>query len=370
MRSRLSLRPEDELLLCCARRRPDASETKRIRELLQPSLDWAYLKERACRHRLLPLLFYNIKASQPEPVISQHLASFQQEFLTNAWLTQLHKQELIKLIELFKTHGLRAMAVKGVALTAAIYDDLALRQAGDLDILVAERDFQHASLLLRNEGYKPTHLTTVNERLAAQSFHDQHYVRINNGRSICVDLHRHIMPAYFIFPSDFEALWECRQQLQLGDKTVAGLAPNDLLLYLCVHGARHAWPNLSSLCDVAGLIGIYQDELEWPEVLERAEAYRNQRMLLVGLRLAHDLLGVDLPEFVRVKAESDRVVTMLTRQVRDRLLFHKKPGSLMEILGRSAFRLRIMDTNQDRLRYIRYHIRLKAKTSLAKVRSK
>ncbi len=52
--------PEIELLLCCARTEIDENKASRVRELAEGSLDWEGLCGQALRHRLLPLLYWNL----------------------------------------------------------------------------------------------------------------------------------------------------------------------------------------------------------------------------------------------------------------------------------------------------------------------
>ena len=49
----------------------------------------------------------------------------------------------------------RALAFKGVALSAQAYGDFSLRGAGDLDVLVAPEDLERAHGVLRSAGWAP-----------------------------------------------------------------------------------------------------------------------------------------------------------------------------------------------------------------------
>ena len=91
-------------------------------------------------------------------------------------------------------------------------------------------------------------------------------------------------------------------------------APEDLLLALCIHGSKHLWERLAWICDIAGLIESQQD-LNWRQLIARARATGSERMLFMGLRLAVDLIGAQLPTEVETEIKADPVVTSLSGDV-------------------------------------------------------
>src|SRR2546425_5642680 len=86
------VRPEDELLLCCARTHIDAARAERIRALLQHNLDWAYLHQAAYAHMMRPLLYWHLRITCPEAVPKTAMdylqESFQQNLRYNRHLTK------------------------------------------------------------------------------------------------------------------------------------------------------------------------------------------------------------------------------------------------------------------------------------------
>ena len=70
-----NLRPEIELLLCCARVHLDSERAERMRELLQRNIDWEYLLRMATRHGMMPLLYWHLKAhcadAVPQEILDQ-----------------------------------------------------------------------------------------------------------------------------------------------------------------------------------------------------------------------------------------------------------------------------------------------------------
>ena len=100
----------------------------------------------------------------------------------------------------------------------------------------------------------------------------------------------------------------------LAGMPVWNLRPEDRLIILCMHGSRHQWARLSWLCDIAMLVEKYP-ELNWEEIEAIAQHWGSQRMLYLGLHLAHILLEVSLPKVILRYIEADSAVAQLRREV-------------------------------------------------------
>src|ERR1700730_6947193 len=80
--------------------------------------------------------------------------------------------------------------------------------------------------------------------------------------------------------------------------TVAGqkfrrLSHQDLMLVLCVHAAKHAWMQLSWLCDIVQLARSRSPD--WEALRAQATRLGIERIVAVSFLLAHKLLGASLP---------------------------------------------------------------------------
>src|SRR5262249_44014688 len=129
------MRPEDQLLLYCARTCAGAGNAAHIRALVQADINWSYLLQTTQTHPVAPLLYWNLKNTCPDAVpqsiLDQLLADFHANTHDNLFLTA----ELLKLLALLAAHDIPAIPFKGPVLAAQVYRNLALRQFYDLDIL-------------------------------------------------------------------------------------------------------------------------------------------------------------------------------------------------------------------------------------------
>jgi hypothetical protein len=127
-------------------------------------------------------------------------------------------------------------------------------------------------------------------------------------------------------------------------------APEDLLVVLCFHGARHMWERLAWLCDVHRL--LQTEEIHWDRAFARAQRFGARRALGLGPWLCHRTLDAPLPADVLNRVRTDRTVMPLADEVHERL-FRDFLGPSFS-LGRQfhRFQLRCMDRRHDQARYL------------------
>src|SRR6266545_745263 len=149
------MRAETELLLCCARSSIDNARAERIRALIRGGMDWAYLLRQADLHAVMPLLCWHFTHNCPDAIPRPILEQLRDYFHSNARSNLLLTEELLRLLDLLATHGVRAIPFKGPALAASLYGNIALRRFCDLDLLVHTNEVSKARDLLISEGYRP-----------------------------------------------------------------------------------------------------------------------------------------------------------------------------------------------------------------------
>lgn len=315
-------RPEHELILCCARNYIEAERVDQIKALLGKDIDWVYLLETATRHKIMPLLYWSLNSTYPEGVPKDILATLRNYFYANAQRNLFQTRELLNLLNLLGSNEIRVIPYKGVMLTTSVYGNLGLRHIGDLDILVHKQDFDRTKDLLISKGYQPQ----------LQLHWEHHFV--NADGTIGVDLHMAIAPSYLSFPLDFESLWSRLKPVSFAGSTVYTIDPEDVLLILCVQWGKDCCEGrerLAQLCDVAQLLHVHPS-IDWVRLFEQARTLGCERMLLLELFLAHDLLGAALPSTVLNFLQTDPVVKSLAERARSRLWLDTdtKPVNLEE----------------------------------------
>ncbi len=337
--------PEIALLLACGRTQVNNEMADRIRGLAQRSLDWDGLTQTALTHGLMPLLYENLKAQASGVVPKDSLNKLKGMYeLTSARSTIL-TAELIRILNLFESEGLAAMPYKGPSIAMSIYGRIGLRQFIDLDILVRKQDVWRCQELLISLGYQP-HFNITPRQLPA--FLKLGYVQMftrDKGMSV-VELHWGIASRFFTFSLDTDRFWSRLVNLDLMGKQVLAPAHADLLLLLCVHGAKDMWERLEWICGIAELVRKLDDR-DWETVRRSAQETGAERILYLGCYLAREFFDAKLPDSVVMRIESDRIIPTLAAQIRVNLVNGTSPG----VRERMFFHLRTKDGQLDRLRY-------------------
>ena len=129
------------------------------------------------------------------------------------------------------------------------------------------------------------------------------------------------------------------------------MAPEWLLLFLCVHGAKHCWERLNWVADVARMIDGHV-ALDWEGLLAESEESGSRRMLFIGILLARDLFATPLPAQIAARVEADAEAARLARELGENLVSdaYRKKGAG----ARLSLHFRMRERFRDRVRYARH----------------
>jgi len=242
--------------------------------------------------------------------------------------------ELLCLLERFASEGIAALVVKGPVLAVQAYGDPARRGYGDLDLLVRQRDIRRATELMIAAGYQAAvPLSAIDAgKIPGQ------YLFSNPDSKLLVELHNDLTLRYFPRPLPIEEFFARQVRVRLDAHEAPALSVEDELVLICIHGAKHFWERLIWIADVAALVSR-QSGIDWERAAKSAKAVGAERMLHTGLRLATDLLKVQLPEKVSAAVRSDAAAARLVERILTWLpAAGNAPPGLFE---RAAFRLRM-----------------------------
>ncbi|MBV8361700.1 MAG: nucleotidyltransferase family protein [Deltaproteobacteria bacterium] len=286
----MTWRREAELILCCAAAsNPERSD--RLRTIIGAGVDWEVVMRAAPRQGVMPSVHRALI-----PAFASHLPTSVQDRMRrevhgNAVRNCHLAAEMVRLCRLLETHGVHALALKGPALASSVYGDLALRQFTDLDLLVRQGDLGAAFAALAGDGFR----TKAPFKKIGSGLPSGWEMTFMRERGLFeLDLHWRLSPPYFPFTPEGDDLWARAVEVDLGPGRVSTLGPDDLMLFLCAHDAKHGWQSLSGVCDVAHAARAYQ--YDWETLTARAKSLGSLRILLLGLLLAHDLLGTTIPD--------------------------------------------------------------------------
>lgn len=310
--------------------------------MLEAPLDWDYLISTARKHGLIPLLYGHIN-STPSHIERAQLDAIKQESVENCQSVLHLIGRLGKLLKLFNETGIPILVFKGPTLAQQAYGENNLRQAGDLDVLIQRTNFELARKLLESLGYRMFPNLTPRQLAAHLNFHCEVQFERDNCFTV-IDLHWSLTPQAFPVQFDTDEVIERSQVQPIGGARVNTFCAEDLILFQCVHGAKHYWSRLEWIVSLAELIRN-QDNIDWDKLILSSRVARASRMLALGLNLSKQLGDVDIPDSVFDKIDARGSMRTLARQTLA-TMFDGRPTEYLSIRAISK-NFQIMDRKRD-----------------------
>jgi hypothetical protein len=356
---------EAKLLLACVAD-PRGDEASPVRALLGGPIRWPLVMQWAARHRVRPLLFAGLcSAGAPDipKVVLAELGAFAH---ANARRNLYLLSELLRLLDLYAAEGIDVAPFKGPVLASRIYGNPALREAGDLDLLVRRADIIRARQLLISLGHRPIFPTATPgesawlRTLAGQReveyllSHSEHHLLREEGL-LNIDLHWALAVRDFHLCLDEQSLWSWLPRESFAGRDIRTFAAEELLLVLCINGAKDCWERLDRISDVGALLRRFPD-LDAARLFDKAAAFGAARMLRVGLLLAGELLHAPISPAMRIHIARDPAGMTLVQRIRDDLFSPRTSAAESSSLARSLLHVRLRERLSDRIGYCLEHL--------------
>jgi len=337
--------PEARFILLCARTSLSGAVRQRVRETALESLDWPLVLDLARFHGVGPLLWRSITATCADLVPPAALTALRQVTQAGTLLNGALARETVRISRAFEERGLPAIPFKGAALAALAYEGANLRDFDDLDFIVPQARLAEAQDILSAHGYRP--LSQSRELFRDAHYHEPYHLYVHETSRLLVDLQWVMAHEQFSFRLDRPDMWDRRISLSVDGGRISTIAPEELLIVLCVHGSKHAWERLKWIVDVAALIGAQR--LDWDRVMSVANKWKCRRMLLLGLRLAQQMMNAELPPAIWSAVRADADVLDLAARMPKSLLFHPQDG--IDEHDGPALYYALKDTKLEQWRY-------------------
>ena len=275
--------------------------------------------------------------------------ALQQRLLVNTHRALLQASELARLAGRFASADLPLITFKGPALAINYYGAVNHRHAGDLDLLVAPATLWQADRLLVEAGYRRIGTDTLTRAQLNQyvRHYGHHLIYRHDHHDLLIELHWRWFDQPYLLPLDFDTAWQRHRTLNISGTPVAVPEPGDHLLYLCCHGAVHAWSRLQWLYDLPRIYHQYPDDLA--ALHDRAGQLGVQRMLAQGLMTAHRFLSMPVTLPTGYSSADRRAIPLLIKAAEDNLTDNRH-----EQISRSKLSVRLVYLGY----WLRYRLQL------------
>lgn len=275
---------------------PESTEARLLISLLRGDeapdasghADYGVLLKMASMNLVLPLLYRRSEKNKgvPDDVIAVLSGAYHSTLQKNI----LHLKETMKLVKSLRGAGIEAIPLKGSFAAEAVFKDLGVYPTSDIDLLVRPEDMKKAEARFRKEGYEKV------EGISQKDLMSSHYHLAFQNSDYVVELHWNLAKRYFDIPPDF--WWKERREVEFEGERISQLSAEKYLMYSIFHLFMHGFLPLKFLVLVSGIIGRYKDEMDWAKLLDYAGKYKMSRLTIFTLKLAHELLGAEIPAFI------------------------------------------------------------------------
>jgi hypothetical protein len=327
------------------------SDLTLIRSLLNTTamkrpVEWEVVLRLAEHHGTSSLLYQNL-TRLGDIVPSNTLAALRQDYERNVYKSLFLARELIRILDCLDAIGVEVVPYKGIGMAEVYYGDMALRRSGDMDIFVRGRDVGRIKNAVRELGY--TQRVPVPEDAEEDYIASGYECAFDSpaGKNL-LELQWALQPRFYAVDFDMEGLFERAVKVSVAGRAVKTPSPEDLVLVLSVHAAKHVWGRLIWLCDIVQI--LKRGNLNWDWVQAHARQVGIERILHVTLLLANRLLAASIPAPIEQVIVEDRAAQAFAGKIAVDVARGVSYGE--EQLSYFRLMMQLRERKADRLRFL------------------
>ena len=309
-------------------------------------VEWKIVVALAEKHGVLPLLAQTL-ANASEGVPPDILQTLRQAYQTNLHKALFLSRELIRILDRLSSAGIVVMPYKGLALAESLYGDIALRQSGDIDLLIRAADLARIRGAVGELGYAP-HVTfsKAEEEAYLKSGYECAFDGAA-GRNL-LEVQWAIQPRFYAVEVEMEGLFRRAVNVTVAGCAMKTPSPEDLFLILALHAAKHVWGRLIWVCDLARLSAL--PSMNWKWIGGQAEELGVTRILRVSLILSERLLDRPIPAGANAYIPQDSIASGLADEI-VRCLAQDVTFNV-ESLAYFRWMVRLREQRADQIRFV------------------
>jgi hypothetical protein len=309
------------ILISCLKKSPDGPEKTGLTGL-SPK-DWDDLLDYASMQRIAPLLWHRLKQKNLHPCLPDTAVARLQEATRRNTMKNLRLNgEMARLLDELEKDSIPLIALKGIVMANAFYENIGLREMNDIDVIVPTDALERTAEILTGMGYRPAQPFSMDIILKT----GMHLPKLIQKNTTIFEIHWNITSPGKPYSIEPHGLWQRAVPVEIAGRKVLILSPEDMLLHLCLHTSyQHPFVfGLRPFCDIAEAIDHYGSALNWQILTDRAFEQNWQRGIYLALLLAIDLSGASVPvEAIRRLAPND-ISKTIVETARNQILTDKE----------------------------------------------
>lgn len=211
-------------------------------------------------------------------------------------------RELERIGTRLEAAGIPMVALKNAGIALFIHGCPGCCPMGDVDVLIKREDFFEAHKLLIDDGYEFEFRSPIEDENLEEAFLSggAEYRKTVPSGTLWLELQWRPVAGRWIQPDQEPSADEliARADAKQGS-SVKILSPEDNLLQVCLHTAKHSYvraPGFRLHTDVDRI--CRSQEIDWRRFLAEVERLRIKTACYLSLAIPHDLMGTPIPQDV------------------------------------------------------------------------
>lgn len=297
----------EQAVLLCSRRDVDEEIKEYVRTLFStPGFNWYEFLGISMINRVNGVVYKNINDMEIVPKYVMYFLKI--AYLEQEERTRTHRDEIIKVSEIFEKNGIRHVFLKGAVLNTIIYSP-GDRISNDTDVMVHVEDLDKAVRLLSEDGYIQGKV--VGGEVIPATKKELLFARLNTYEIVPLNktvderyLPFHAVDINFRLGNDASqeestALLENTIILKENGYCIRTLPMEEFLIFLCIHHYREAimvykivYGNdlvLYKFMDIHFLLSSRGGEIDWEKFREKVVKMNRQKDVYYTLYYAEQL---------------------------------------------------------------------------------
>lgn len=317
----MSFPPEFELLLTACRiidSEPAVARTAAVAEQGKP--DWEDILRRASFHRIEPQLSVLLERL-PQGIVPLPVRESLRDTVRANLAGQIrYVAEFFRISEWLGRENITVIPFKGFRLGDSAYGNIGARSSSDIDLFINLKDLDRVKEIMTEKGYTGHEgIDRLTDEHVRREMAEYNFDRFEEG--VCqahVEFHWRSSMTFYRMDISLDDL---RSQVitdSLQGRSVTAFSPAaDLLLAVMHHGGKECYWQLRQVLDIAQILRN-RPEIDYDWLLSQAARFHVTTLLLVGVRLANMLTGVEVPEALVSGMDGVRPGELAAGRVSDR----------------------------------------------------
>ena len=211
---------------------------------------------------------------------------------------------LIQIHEQFETQSIQHCFFKGPMLSLQLYDDIGVRNFGDIDILVEKQDAEKAKEIIEELNfeciYPKMKFTPKQQKVNYTISHHYHFK--HRAKALDVELHWNISNPKSYVGIETSEILRFSDNIHVSNRILPYISHIQNLVYLSAHGAIHQWYRLFWLKDFSVLLNK-STEKEIEEAWELSKKLKLENCFIQACCMCNLFYDIIIPKSIPLKID-------------------------------------------------------------------